>query len=182
MTTVKIIYNNIQRYIKGKNKLIAGALYLISTLFCKQCWQYCHYIWNGTEIKEKHVPLIPGWICIFLKSNAMQHNSTDPYSELNSTLKKMPQDKEASRNQWKAPCLAIQLLLLLDSRGRALVKVSNQHSSHTWKTVSYILMSTEDDSIPVDYVPFLAPGISKPTSAFLHCLWINAMGWFRPVN
>lgn len=44
----------------------------------------------------------------------MQHNGTDPYSELNSTLKKIPQDKEASRNQCKAPQLAIQLLLLLE--------------------------------------------------------------------
>lgn len=50
--TVKIIYDNIERYIKGKNKLIAGALYLVSTLFCKQFWQYCHYIWNCTEIKK----------------------------------------------------------------------------------------------------------------------------------
>lgn len=62
----------------------------------------------------------------------MQHNGTDPYSELNSTLKKIPQDKEASRNQCKAPQLAIQLPSFIgDGKGRALVKVSNQHSSHT---------------------------------------------------
>lgn len=33
----------------------------------------------------------------------MQHNVIDAYCELNSTLKKIPQDEEASTNQCKAP-------------------------------------------------------------------------------
>lgn len=61
----------------------------------------------------------------------MQHNGIDAYCELNSTLKKIPQDKEASRNQYQAPVACNTASSYIgDGRGRALVKASNQHSSH----------------------------------------------------
>lgn len=42
----------------------------------------------------------------------MQHDGTDNYCVLNSTLKEISPAKEAGGNQCKAPWLAIQLLLL----------------------------------------------------------------------
>lgn len=65
-----------------------------------------------------------------------------------------------------------------DGRRKGLVGISNQCSSYT-RTVSCILMSTAGNSIPVHHVPSPAPGSSKPTSIYLHCLWINAMDWLE---
>lgn len=162
--TIKIIYSNIKRYIKReKNKLIASALYLIPTLFCKQCWQYCHYIWDFREIKKNTYH----WLQV--KSVSLKTSGYAAWWHRQLLCIKFYSERDlSSQESWRKSMqssLACNTApsFIRDGRRKGLVDVSHQCSSYT-RTVSCILMSTVDDSIPLHHVPFLAPRISKPTS------------------
>lgn len=108
----------------------------------------------------------------------MQHNDTELlwikfYSERNLTR------QGSSQKSMQSPLACNTAPSFIgEGRRKGLVDVSNQCSSYG-RTVSCILTSTAGNSIPIHHVPFLVPRISKPTSVYLHCLWINARDWLE---
>lgn len=111
--TIKIIYRNRERYIKRGKKLIACALYLIVTSFCKQCWQYCHYTWDFREMKKNtyHWPQVKS---VSLKMSGYAGQPNRIVNEILLWKRSYKTRKLAAINECRAPWPAIQLLLLLE--------------------------------------------------------------------
>lgn len=110
--TIKIIYNNIKRYTKRGKKLIACALYLIATLFCEQCWRYCHYIWDFREMKKNtYLWLQVKSVSLKMSGYAIQQHRQllwiKLYTERNLA-------RQGSSQRSKQNSLAKQLLFLLE--------------------------------------------------------------------
>lgn len=175
--TIKITYSNIKRYTKRGKKLIACALYLIATLFCKQCWQYCHYIWDFREMKKNTYR----WLQVKSVSLKMSGYAAQRHRQL-LWIKLYSERSHKARKltEIHAKLLGWQYSLFFYWRWqKKRLDGGFKSVQFIYWTVSCVSMSTAGDSIPVHHVPFLAPGSFKPTSIHLHCLWINAMDWLE---
>lgn len=127
--TIKIPYSNIKRYTKRGKKLIACALYLIATLFCKQCWQYCHYIWDFREMKKNtyHWLQVKS-VSLKMSGYAAQRHRQLLWIKLYSE-RDLTRQGSSQRSMQSSLAGSIAYSFIGDGRRKGLVDASNQCSS-----------------------------------------------------